>query len=294
MKALHAIPADKGNRWSEYIQVKGGFVYSVNGKEFVKIPVAEVFGKGVVKEDEELYFSKHLWQASLICEATKIRREGNLFTAFSKNTVIGYLMPTGNVGENSGDLIIGSTFIKFPEFSKVIAQGKPVLRIGVGSESLNRVGIALGSKNLEISRVDNDPKFPHIVQAYGDDECTGIGYSTGLDGLIFEYVGEATETQLTTEEVISIQKEAAEELENKLEVAEKKIADLEEEKVEALKRAEEAEAITTDIQEVDLIGGKLQYKTDNLLLAEVLESFVEVMKNAENPREVMETLTMMA
>ncbi|WP_426292028.1 hypothetical protein ACN9ML_18495 [Dyadobacter endophyticus] len=291
MKALHAIPANKEHRWTEFIQVKNGFVYSANTTEFVKIPAIEVFGKGIIKDDEELYFDKNLWLTSSMQDASKIRRDGNLFTALLKSVTIGLIMPIGQVGENSGELLIGNVAIKFPDFNKMIAQGKPVLRVGVNETSLCRVGAALGSKNLEISRVNNDPKFPHIVQAYSDTSSTGIGCSAGLDGLIYEHGGEydvLNEGEATGEQLFT-QSELTEALEEK----DKAIGKLTEEVDELKVENDEFLAKTVDLQTVDLIGSTLTYKTDNVQLQEIMDAFIEVLRTAQNPREGIETLQML-
>lgn len=299
MKNLHKIESFSKVPYSQFAQVLNGFVYLCNGHLFIKMPAADVFGAGIVSDTEQLFIRLSEWAASRMNKAFSFQRDGLILTALDrKGAKIGMMSFLTELK----DPVVGE--FNYPDVERVIPSGDEILRIGLNSSSVNQIGEVTGRSAFRLSRTSLNKHAAHLLHpVYEDDEEGDSGVVAGsmplgLDMYMWGFDPKNAMSENDQRQILRAQiKELESQIEGvtkKLDDREKQIAVLEEEKSDALKRAEDAEAITLDIQEIDLIGGKLHYKTDNLLLAEVLESFIEVMKNAENPREVMETLTMMA
>lgn len=295
MKPLHLIPATDGNVWSRYIQVKNDFVYSVNAKELVRFPVAEVFGEKRIKPEEVLFFSKDLWETSKVSEATKITREGNIFYCYAKAVLIGILTPFGQVGATENVLETGKILILFPEFENALQpflEAEPMFKIGINADSLFNISEAAGISEFGLLRYNTDSVY-HFLTPRDTPSGKMIGLSAGLEGLVFEVnpLADAPDYQNGSD---------IEHVENQLHGAQNTIDGLKdnisEKDFEIANLKEELEEFQAkEIIEIDLCGSTLKYEQpDNLFLQEIMDGFTEIFSQCGNPRELLDTMRLMS
>lgn len=189
MKKLHCIPGVPAYPWSDYIQVTHKGAVTSNGSEFLIVPVAEVFGKDVlINKGETLYFSKFNWEHSRIWDASRVVRNGNLFTCYSKDLVLGTLLVVGMVGDSKGDFTAEGKKMTFPnvyaELVEKIEGYMPFVKLGVAPRSLENLNEAMRSRGVELVRYRIDKgDDPHYVNFYESD---AIGGTMPIEEMQFE------------------------------------------------------------------------------------------------------------
>jgi hypothetical protein len=96
-----------------YIQIKAGFAYATNCYKAIKMPVEELFPKGIIEQNEEIYFEAALWASAKMDKAHSISRDGLHFTAKDKNGNITGIIKALDAKDISG---IG----RFPDVTMVL------------------------------------------------------------------------------------------------------------------------------------------------------------------------------
>lgn len=128
-----------------YIQVRNNYVYATNSWIFVKIPVNEVFGEGVIQPDEELYFHADAWASRKADKAASFQREGVVFHTCDKSgnkvTVLQAITATDIEG-------------RFPNIDGVIpTEESPkasIDMVGINPTLLTKIAKAFGNNQLHL------------------------------------------------------------------------------------------------------------------------------------------------